>query len=69
MVALGIGAASFASETLVERAKIERKARRRSRNAQIKFIVESVECMVKIVLRMSEKAQSSRLVAHSKKMP
>ena len=28
--ALGIGAASFASEALAERAKIERKARRRS---------------------------------------
>ena len=38
--ALGIGAASFANDVIAERAKIERKARRRSckrsRNAQIK---------------------------------
>ena len=34
--ALGIGAASFASEVITEQAKIERKARRRSWNAQRK---------------------------------
>ena len=32
--ALGIAAASFASVVITQRAKIQRKARRRSRNAQ-----------------------------------
>ena len=39
--ALGIAAASFAREALAERAKIERKARRRSRNAQRELKIES----------------------------
>ena len=38
--ALGIGAASFASEVIAERAKIERKARRLRRNAQEKLKIE-----------------------------
>ena len=49
--ALGIGAASFANDAIAERAKIERKARRRSckrsRNAQIKkFRISDVFDMV-----------------------